>query len=280
MAVDLVLIPETPKPMLPMGSERRRLIDFSLETCSENCENIYVTTGYKAEQVEEYIKNKSKVVILRDDRVVGNGGSLVEHREKILETIGMDLLVIPGDHVLSGFPINAFVEHHRKMNADITLMVVSPKPYGEYIVFDKEKVEKIVFTKTENCKSTIGIYLISRNYLINWIKTRVDLGWNGEELCVTKDIIHPAVGTARIETFLLPDSAYWDDAGTIERYHYNNMLLSKDENVIDEKAKIHPESGLKRCVVVGGIEIRNPVVLEDSIISSSTKNELQITRLK
>lgn len=270
---------EIPKPMLPMGDRDQRLIDFSLKTCNEYCESMFVTTCYKPETVEEHVKNNSKVTILRDTRVVGNGGSLLEHRRKVLSNLGQDLLVIPGDHVLNNFPINEFINHHRESKADATLMITPPKPFGEYVILDGNKAENIVFSKKENSWSTIGIYLISSKYLHKWMKNHLRTGWNGEDLCVTKDIIHPAVDNAEVRTFLLSDLAYWDDAGTIPRYHFNNMLLSQRQNVIDKNSNIHPDADLEECVIIGKTTIMEPIVLRRSIVSSKRDKEIQITKL-
>lgn len=270
---------EIPKPMLPMGNGRQRIIDFSLRTCEENCENMFVTTCYKPEIVEEHVKSNSKTIILRDTRVVGNGGSLVEHYKKVINNLGQDLLVISGDHVLENFPMDQFIEHHRESKADVTLMITPPKSFGEYVILNKNKVSEVVFSKRENSWSTIGIYLISSEYLHKWMRSHLETGWSGQSLCVTKDIIHPAIYNTEVKVFLLPDSAYWDDAGIIPRYYFNNMLLSQGENVIDENSYVCPGTDLEGCIVIGDTEIIEPVILRKSIISYDKNKGIQVTTL-
>lgn len=271
---------ERVKPMLPMGSSDKRIIDYPLSTCNPYCDHMYVTTCFRAEQVENYVSGKQKVHVLHDSRVVGNGGSILEHANKILaEDISGNFLVIPGDHVLEDFPIKDFVNTHIERKSDITLMVVPPKPFGEYVVMNNDVPDRIVFSPEKNSFSTIGIYLISNRYLFGWMHAKKRLHWDGEDTCVTRDIIDPAVGIAKTGIYHLPETSYWDDAGTPARYHHNNMRLSGEKTVIDTLADVSPHAILDMCVVVGNAAIPSDIMLSRAIVSQNVAGKLNVTQL-
>lgn len=273
---------EIPKPILPMGTGSRRIIDDSLGVTEEYCSHTFVTTYFQARQVEDYVKGKSRVTILHDSQAVGDGGSIIEHSRKILSEEGVNgsFLIMPGDHILENFPIPEFFAHHERTGADVTLIVTPPKSFGEYVVVDRGQAKQVTSTAQQGSMSTIGVYLISNRYLFNWMNIQLRLGWNKQKLGITDDIIHPAIRNAHVETFCLSDKSYWDDAGTVSRYWYNNMRLSENKNVIDERANVSPAAFLKGCVIIGNTEITDPIVLKNAIVSQDSDNNLQITRIK
>lgn len=273
---------ETPKPILPMGTGRRRVIDDSLGVAEKYCSHTFVTTYYQARQVEDYVKGRPRVTILHDSQAVGDGGSIIEHSRKILSEEGINgsFLIMPGDHILENFPIPEFFAHHERTGADVTLMVTPPRSFGEYVVMDRGQAKQIISTARRDSMSTIGIYLISNRYLFNWINTQLQLGWNKQKLGVTDDIIHPAIHKGHVETFCMSDESYWDDAGTVSRYWYNNMRLSKNKNVIDERASIDPTARLNGCVIIGKTKINGSIVLQNAIVSQDSENNLQITKIE
>lgn len=106
--------------------------------------------------------------------------------------------------------------------------------------------------------------------------------WNGESLNLTKDIIHPAIYNDKVAIYRLPKNSYWDDTGTILRYHQNNMRLSNNENVIDNNAQIDPNAKLTKCIVLGSTKITKDCNIENAIISTmknNDKHEIIITKV-
>ncbi len=76
----------------------------------------------------------------------------------------------------------------------------------------------------------------------------------------------------------MPEDGYWDDAGTIERYYYNNMRLSGGENVISCDSEVDGESTLRRSVVLGSVAIRAGAIIEEAIVSGNGE-DMQITKM-
>ncbi len=273
---------EKPKPLLIMGNNKRCLIDFSLNACINNCDHVLMTTCYQSEKIEKYVADIPKVRVLRDREVVGNAGSLLEHYEELSqEDSEGDFLIIPSDCVYNNFSLADFWKHHRASGSDVTLMVVPPKTYGEYVVVRGEKPQEIIFKPNYDCMSTTGIYVVKNKYILEWMYRKNKKNWKGEQLNLTKDIIHPAVYNDDVSIFRLPENGYWDDAGTIFRYHQNNMKISCNQNVIDVDAKVGEKSQLQRCVVLGKTEISG-LNIQDAIIStrgSGCNRELVVTKL-
>jgi ADP-glucose pyrophosphorylase len=273
---------DTPKPLLLMGSSQRYVIDCPLNGCIDNCDHTWITTYYQSEKIEKYIPNIPNIRVLHDKKITGNAGSLLEHHKKISqEDPDGDFLIIPSDCVYENFSLTDFWKSHIVSGSEVTLAVVPPKTYGEYVSIRNEKPQKIISNPTPDSMSTIGIYLMKNKYLLDWLY-KIKKIWNGESLNLTKDIIHPAIYNDNVAVYRLPKNSYWDDTGTILRYHQNNMRLSNNQNVIDNRAQIDPNVQLKKCVVLGATEIKNNCSIENAVISTlenSNKHEIIITKI-
>lgn len=92
-----------------------------------------------------------------------------------------------------------------------------------------------------------------------------------------RDIIGPAVENHRAAIYKAPDGSYWDDAGTLRRYHSNNMRLSHGTNVISKSASIRDGANIRRSVVLGSPAITTEDVF-DNVIISGKNHSIVVTK--
>lgn len=260
---------DTPKPLLLMGSPSRRIIDYPLDISTQCSELTFVSGHRMADQVDEYVGRRSGVQFLQDKRAVGCAGSMLEHYDEFsgLDSRG-DLLFLPSDHVTERLPVEEFLSMHHSLDADLTLMTIAPKKYGEYVTVIDNIAKSVERQKTEDAYSSTGIFIFKNRYLLDLLSQKRHGGWHNEPLNTYHDVVVPAIGQGRrVATFPLPEDGYWDDAGTPERYHANNMRLSHDQTVISSEAQVGANARFNRCVVLGGVAIGGAVNLANAIIS-------------
>ncbi|HEU4914703.1 MAG TPA: sugar phosphate nucleotidyltransferase [Candidatus Saccharimonadales bacterium] len=177
----------------------------------------------------------------------------------------------------SSLSLDEFRAAHKEGGADVTAAVIPPKEYGLYVRDQNGRAEG--YTKQDDpfAMSTIGIYMIRNKYLLDWAR-RIRQGGEEKPINITYDLVEPHILSTRAATFKLPEGSYWDDAGTHDRYHANNMRLSNGENVVDAKAYIDPDATINRCVVLGSVVLDAGVEFADAIISQQ-HDGMKITQM-
>lgn len=265
----------TPKPLLPMGSADKRIIDFPLELSAQASEHTFVSIDYLGGQFESYLDGKEDLTVLCDSETLGSGGSLVSHFDEVSRSDGDgDLLILPSDHIYSGLSLVDFWDKHREDEADITLLTVPPKAYGEYVSVEDGRPASVEKVAGEGDLSTTGIFILRNQFLRDWIK-KARAGREGNVPCnIYHDIICPSVGNYAVSHFFLDYPGFWEDTGTHARYLASNMRLSLGETVVAGSAQVEETASLERCVVLPDTVVEDSVHLEDTIISSSQDNNL------
>lgn len=270
---------EIPKPLLVMG-DGKRIIDHPIELCSSESAQTWVSTDYLAETVEEYLFNYPNIKILRDRSTIGSGGSLVAHYDKISSICSEgDLLVLPSDHIYEGVSISDMWVIHKEENADITLLTVPNKEYGEYVKNVNGVPVEILKEPREDSLSTTGIFMFRNKYVLDLVR-KARLNGNSS-LNIYRDMVCSAVGRAVIaQYFIDSDQGFWEDTGTISRYHSSNMRLSRGANVILDSVEIDPNAKLSETVVQGkNVKIDSDFNSRKMLITGLDNGELVITRL-
>lgn len=272
---------EVPKPLLPMGYENL-LIDASLRATTTYCDHVWVSTDFEAERVEAYVSQFPGVVTLRDERTTGNAGALLEKFEEVSqEDPEGDFLFIPADHVYEGFDLGALWKTHKEGEAEVTFMVVEPKNYGVFVDVDPSgRITSLLDRPTTDSLSTTGTYIFRNRYLFKVLRGILSNGWDGEPKNITFDLAHVAIEKARTATYKVPPNGYWDDAGTLMRYHQNNMRISSGNNVIDPHADVDDSIELRSCVVIGTAKLQGSGLIRDSIISGFSDGSTVITKIE
>ena len=215
-----------PKPTLWVKG--KPLICYALESCWQKCRLVFVSTYYKEEKVQRLLINPmftNTLTILSDHGLINIGGSLIKHKEIIFNSSSSKhLIIIPADHVLRQFPVDTIYQFHLKNNSDLTLILAAHKPYGDYVIVNKNQIVTRIVNKdesSENLPSYTGICLFKKSFLKKIIseskmqKTGFDL---------TRSIIIPAINRRLAYGYLLPANSYWDDVGTWFRYIKHNFI--------------------------------------------------------
>lgn len=260
------------KPMLLMGSATVRLIDFALRATG-SCESRFVATNSdprKAEPTEIHVAYASDALVLRDKKALG-GAAIISYME-LFESLEGDIAIVPADHVHEGLSLKALHEHHVAMGRDVTLLTTNPKPYGDYVSIGGGKVEGLATNSEPNTRSITGIYIITLDHLVGWMKAQLDAGWDEEPLSMSRDVIFPAIREGRAAALDMPPGGYWDDAGTIRRYFLNNMRFSLWSSVVSPASTVHPDAEIKYSVVVGSPELGSDFRADRCIVSGNGSN--------
>jgi NDP-sugar pyrophosphorylase family protein len=270
----------TPKPLLLMGSGDERVIDHPVNLSGEVAAHTWVSTDYLGDQVEAYLDGRPNVTVVRDSGTVGSGGSLVQHYGEMSDVSASgDMLILPSDHVYEDINLADFWGKHREIEADITLLTVPPKPYGEYVRMEDGLAVSIEKDPAPELVSTTGIFIVRNRYLLDFIREakqqRSRQAWN-----IYHDIICPALGSAIVADFFVDEeSGYWEDTGTPSRYLASNLRLSHGENVISPTANVNPNAGLEACVVLGTMQLDETYQLKNAIVTGNPQGELHVTQL-
>lgn len=262
-----------------MGSPDRQLIDIPISVFEDSCDQTFLSSHYKAEMLSEKLNQHPSIQVLHETLPLGNAGSFLEHYETFSE---LDLdghtIIIPSDPVIEGLSVEAFKQAHIEHGANVTVAGIQPKDYGLYVNAKDGRVTGYTKEDDPDAASTIGIYMIRNQYLLDWAWHQRREARNGRPQNITYDLVDPEIKMARAAVFLLAEDSYWDDAGTHDRYHFNNMRLSNGENVLSSDAQIDPDAQLERCIILGGVTLDASTRLSDAIVSQQEGN-LKITQL-
>ena len=269
-----------PKPLLTMGSPDMHIIDFPIAVSAAASEQVWVSTDYQGLQIEEYLQDTPNVHLLRDDETIGSGGSLIKHYNLISNADSEgDTLILPSDHIYDGLSILDFWEKHQSENADITLLTVPPKPYGEYVALTNDIPSSVKKHALQDTPSTTGIFILRNQFLMNWINAARRNSDSPINCNIYHDIICPSVGRSAVSHYFLDYPGYWEDAGTPPRYLASNMRLSGGETVIAATASIASPERLDGCVVLPDTVIEKEFHASNAIISGTYDGKLLVTKI-
>lgn len=263
--------PQNQKSLLVMGNSTQRLIDYALKA-SAYCDHTLVITSSNHERaavVEDYVLQWPSVYVLRDKREVAAGSLLDNFTALSCEDPDGDFVILAPDHVHEGLDLRDLHQHHLEMRTPVTVLTSPAKDYGEYTKERNGLAEGVLSSCVPGAISTCGTYVIKTRFLMQWIRHHLAEGWDGEMLSLYRDLVCPAIQNGKASIFPLPQGAYWDDAGTLFRYHQNNMRISKRKNVIAMGVTVSDQVALSESVVLADAVIEKPLSVKAVIISGS-----------
>lgn len=269
---------EYPKPLLLMGNGKKRLIDFPMKLVPSDS-NLIISTGFGARLLGNYLDERSgdysDIRIIEDTNFTYNiGGTLAQHIDQMTKLFSDNVLILPADHVIVGVDIKQLLQNHIETSADITVVAVDQKNYGDYVATESNGKVKIlginIPTESPRRFSSTGIYLFKTNFLMNAVREKVKLGWQGEEYDLTRGLVIPSLASKNVFVHVLGRETYWDDAGTVERYYENNMRLSHRQNVVADSAVVEDNVVLKRAVVLDGSTVLKNSKLNRVIVAPNS----------
>lgn len=262
--------PHNQKALLVMGNPTRKLMDFSLGV-SHGAERTYVITHYlrrRSAHVEKYLATRYPgVQLLRDKRPIAAGTLIDQRRILDNEDSNCNVVILAPDHIHQGLDLAAFHRYHLEHDDNITLLVSRPKEYGEYVLAHDGRANQVLSTYQPNALSTTGTYIIKFRHLTTWVREQEAVGKKGTHISLYRDLVCPTIERQGASVFESPTHSYWDDAGTLLRYHRNNMRLSGGGNVVSDEAMVLDCVSLSRCVVLAGSVLDRKMSVTDSIIS-------------
>ena len=153
-----------PKPLLKVGE--KAIIDYNVENLiSYGIDNIFVTTNYLAEQIEEHFNNERQEVTVHCVREKDFLGTLAS--VKLITGIKNDEVLVMNSDLFTNINLEDFYCHFMEKNADMSAAAIPYSINVPYGVFDLEgnNIRAIIEKPTYNYYANAGIYLIKKSLL-------------------------------------------------------------------------------------------------------------------
>jgi len=247
------------KPAVPLAG-RYRLIDIPVSNCiNSGIKKIFVLTQFNSASLNRHIVrtyqfgsfSEGFVEILAAQQTPENANWYQGTADAVRQCLRRftsiksdEYLILSGDH-LYRMDYAPFVEHHRRVKADVTLSVIpveherasefglvkidsrgrvtefSEKPKGESLNEMRVDTRILGLNSKDAARmpyiASMGIYVFQRDALIKLLneeRVQTDFG---------KEVIPTAISRLKVEAFLFDD--YWEDIGTIDAFYRTNIDL-------------------------------------------------------
>ncbi len=226
-----------PKPLLKIGG--RPVLDILIRQLENaGVENIYLTLGYKAEMIVDFVEKMnypSAITFVHEHEPLGTAGGM---KNAIGETME-DVIVLSGDNVFS-FDIKEIYHSHLKSEADVSLVGTyrdDPRDYGTVQADTDGRihafVEKPSWAQAESNIINTGIYIL-KGAILSLIP-------NGVMFDFANDLF-PFLLQQKYDLRCVLSAGEWADLGDMASYLQANrdMLdgrfgqLPGDMNIINE----------------------------------------------
>lgn len=167
---------EKPKPMLPIGEEKKPILYYVIQNLKKAGLTDYViTVGYKHEKIEEYFGDGSrfgvKIEYAVENEKMNTAGSILPLKEKVDSTF----VVVMGDHI-TNIDMREMIEHHKKSKKIATIALLKGKIPIEYGVAEVDNMGNVTEFKEkpmiENLYN-VAIYVFEPE-IFNYIKKKED----------------------------------------------------------------------------------------------------------
>jgi glucose-1-phosphate adenylyltransferase len=258
---------------LPFGG-KYRIIDFPLSNCvNSQIYNVGVLTQYQPRSLNEHISNGRPWDLDRSTGGVrllqpylsepgqskgvwqeGTADAVRFHLDYVQEREADLVLVLAGDHIYK-MDYRPMLRAHLENRADVTIAVRSVNPYETHrfgmVTADPDGRVTRFQEKPKRTRSTLasmGIYVFSRDLLINWLK-----GSGRDQRDFGREVI-PALLEKGKRVFAHNLLSYWVDVGTIQAYWEANMALLAETPALDlhdAEWVIHTRSEERPPVLLG-----------------------------
>lgn len=233
------LFPDIPKPLIPI----QNIPVLEREICSlreQGFDDIILTVGYKADKIQEYFRDGSKLGVhieyFVEDKPLGNAGALFKLNLK------EDFLLLNADAVFD-VDFNRMVEFHKSHKALVTLFThPNSHPYDSgLIIADKKNQVQSWLTKEDarpECyknRVNAGLHVLSPKALKMSGVDKENIGKevNGKlvKIDLDRQILKPLCGTHTMYCYDSPE--YVKDMGTPERYR--SVCADFEKGVVQAK---------------------------------------------
>lgn len=158
------LTEKIPKPLLPIGD--KAIIDYNVDRLIEyGIEDIYITTNYLAEQIEQHFEKERdhiKIKCFREEKYLGTIASI-----KSIPFVKNDDVLVMNSDLFTNIDFEEFYRFFKENDADMSVAAVPYSvsiPYG-IIELEGKKITAIKEKPTYNHYVNAGIYIIKRSLL-------------------------------------------------------------------------------------------------------------------
>ncbi len=158
------LTEKIPKPLLSVGN--KAIIDYNVDSLiSYGVENIYVTTNYLAEQLEQHFvvaRQGIKINCVREREYLGTIASV-----KFIPDIKNDEVLVMNSDLFTNIDFEDFYRHFLEKDADMSAAAIPYSINVPYGIFELEgrNIQGIKEKPTYNYYANAGIYLIKKSLL-------------------------------------------------------------------------------------------------------------------
>jgi len=213
------IVKDIPKPMVMI--KRRPFLDILIDfIASYGFKRFILCTGYKADVIERYYKQKTNKLIIefsREEKPLGTGGA-IKNAENYIKS--SPFLIANGDSFCK-INLKEFVDFHFKKDALISMAVTNTDICDDYGVITINSLQQIVKfnEKVKGCKNRLintGFYLLQREVF--------SLMPGKGNFSIERDLF-PKIIKKDLYAFETQESVI--DIGTPERYKKAKHLLGQ-----------------------------------------------------
>jgi len=245
------------KPAVPIGG-KYRLIDIPISnSLHAGIDKIYVLTQFNSASLHRHIKRTyifdsfsgGFVDILAAEQTQensnwyqGTADAVRQQIRHILHGRTEQVLILSGDH-LYRMDYCAFVEEHRRLDADVTIATIpvdrnAASNFGVLKVNEEGHIEDFkekpqtdadfeylrlpseLAPREGDYLASMGIYIFKPNVLAEVLK-------NNSKKDFGRDIIPQAIRSRHVHAYRFV--GYWEDVGTIGSFYHANLALTDPE---------------------------------------------------
>jgi glucose-1-phosphate adenylyltransferase len=278
------------KPAVPFAG-KYRIIDFTLSNCANSgIYDIGILTQYLPFSLNEHIGSGKPWDMDRRDTQLslmqphknwykGTADALKQNIEALHRSKADLVLILSGDHIYK-MDYRLMIDHHLKLNADVTLAVqpVPKEDISRFGILETDAHSKITAflekpEKADSNLASMGIYVFNKDILIEALET-----FEEEDLDFGKHIIPAYVDSKTCVAYTFND--YWKDVGTYDAYLEANLELTETVDKIpldmyDSNWKIYTRSEEMPAVKVGSkATIRQALISNGSIIAGHVEKSV------
>jgi len=286
------------KPAVPLAG-KYRLIDIPVSNClNSGLNKIFILTQFNSESLNTHIRRAYKmddffkgfVEILAAEQSMenidwfqGTCDAVRKCLKHFTDPKIKDILILSGDQLYIA-DFRKIIWSKQRTECDITV-VCKPMPrsmasqfgimetdsQGKIITFhekptDERVLDQLSFDheRSPHCLASMGIYLFSKEVLLNLLKENPDMIDFGKELIPT------AIKQYNVRAYQFDD--YWADIGTIKSFYDANLLLASPMpplNLFDENWQIFTRARFLAPSKISESRISSSMIAEGCIIENS-----------
>ena len=216
---------ELPKPMLPMGAEKKPILYYVVKNLKRNgLADYIITAGYMSERIEEYFGDGSKFGVKIEYSIetekLNTAGSIFPLKDRVDGTF----VVVMGDHI-TNIDLKEMVEQHKKSGCIATIALLKggfPLEYGIAEVDDKNHVVKFREKPMIENLYNVAIYVFEPK-IFDYIKEKDDFARNVFPRMLEKK--------EKINAYVF--KKIWHDIGRVVDYEKLNKELDMKKIFMD-----------------------------------------------